>query len=105
MIEVVEYESEDGRNHYRKWFRSLPAQHADKVVQALRRMEAGNLGDHKSVGGGVFEHRIHTPALRIYFGRDGQELVILLAGGSKSQQSRDIARAQLLWQEYKDHYY
>lgn len=101
MIEVVEYEAENGKNHFRKWFQALPAPHANKVTQAVRRMEAGNLGDHKSVGGGVFEHRIHNPALRIYFGKDGGELVILLAGGSKTRQDQDIAKAQLLWEEYK----
>ena len=80
---------------------ALSAQHADKVVQAIRRMEAGNLGDYKSVGGGVFEHRIHNPVLRVYFGKDGDELVILLAGGSKTRQDRDIAKAKELWREYK----
>ena len=102
MTEVVEYESENGKNHFRKWFLVLPAHHADKVVQAIRRMEAGNLGDHKSVGGGVFEHRIHNPVLRVYFGKDGDELVILLAGGSKTRQDRDIAKAKELWREYKE---
>lgn len=101
MTEVVEYETENGKNHFKKWFLALPAQHADKVAQAIRRMEAGNLGDHKSVGGGVWEHRIHTPALRIYFGKEGDELVILLAGGSKTRQAQDIMKARTLWLEYK----
>lgn len=102
MIEIVEYETEDGKNHYKKWFKSLPSEHARKVVTAIRRMEAGNLGDSKHLSEGLYEHRIHNPAaLRIYFGKKGKELVILLAGGGKAHQGRDIARAKTLWQEYK----
>lgn len=101
MTEVIEYKSEDGTNHYKEWFNTLPVAHARKVVTAIRRMEAGNLGDYKSVGAGVFEHRIHNPALRIYFGMRGREVVILLAGGGKTHQDRDISKAKRLWYEYK----
>jgi putative addiction module killer protein len=72
------------------------------VTIALRRMRQGNLGDHKGVGEGVLEHRIHDgPGCRIYFGRDGKKLIILLGAGTKKRQQRDIAAAQRIWLHYK----
>ena len=65
------------------------------------RFEAGNLGDHRSVGAGVREARVmFGPGYRIYFGRDGTSLVLLLAGGTKASQTRDIRRAQDYWRDY-----
>jgi putative addiction module killer protein len=61
----------------------------------------GNLGDHKSVGGGVWEARImFGPGYRIYFGKEGRSIVLLLLGGDKQAQARDIRKAQLLWKKY-----
>lgn len=61
----------------------------------------GNLGDHKSVGDGVFEARLaFGPGFRVYFGRKGQSVVLLLLGGDKSSQTADIARARLYWAEF-----
>ena len=65
-------------------------------------MELGNFGDHEGVGEGVFELRIDFgPGYRVYYGRDGNELVILCGGGTKKRQSRDIAKAQIRWKAYK----
>jgi putative addiction module killer protein len=72
------------------------------VTIALRRMRQGNLGYHRGVGEGVLEHRIHDgPGCRIYFGRDGKKLIILLGAGTKKRQQRDIAAAQRIWLHYK----
>jgi putative addiction module killer protein len=69
---------------------------------ALTRIELGNLSNVKGVGAGVQEFRIDFgPGYRIYFGRDGDRLVILLAGRTKSRQQRDIAMAQKRWADYK----
>ena len=79
----------------------------DKSIQAhirirLRRMQAGNFGDCKSVGEGVIELRIHVGAgLRVYCGRYGKAIVLLLCGGDKSSQAADIKRAKALWSEWK----
>lgn len=65
-------------------------------------MEAGNLSNVKSVGSGLLEYRIdYGPGYRIYFGRDGERLIILLAGGTKKRQQADIATALMRWSEYK----
>ena len=101
-MQVVEYLASDGTSPFARWFDDLDPRAATKVTVALERMEQGNLGQHKSVGGGVVERIIDFgPGYRIYFGRDGDELVILLAGGSKSGQQQDIATAQARWTEYK----
>ena len=75
---------------------------AAKVTVALTRIELGNLSNVKTVGGGVLEYRIDFgPGYRIYFGRYGNELVVLLAGGTKSRQQRDIAAAEARWADYR----
>ena len=104
MIEVVEYESEDGSLPFRKWFTSLNVQAALKVRTALARMENGNFSNVKSVGWGVSEYKLDFgPGYRIYFGKEGDRLVILLGGGTKKRQSGDIEKAQALWKLYKQH--
>lgn len=75
---------------------------AAKVAVALARLEQGNLSNVKTVGEGVLEYRIDWgPGYRIYFGRDGNVLVILLTGGSKKRQQKDIDTAKMSWAEYK----
>ena len=69
---------------------------------AITRMAQGNLSNTKGVGGGLQEYRIDFgPGYRIYFGRDGERLVILLGGGTKRRQSDDIRNAQALWADYR----
>lgn len=103
MIRIVEYITDAGKNHFGEWLTKIPASHALRVTEVLYRMEHGNFGDHKSVGDGVMERRIFgKPALRIYYGMDGKDLVILLAGGGKHMQSKDIQKAKTLWNAYKE---
>lgn len=100
--EVVEYIDEQGHSPFGKWMTRLNAQAAAKVTTALYRMEQGNLSNTKSVGKGVFEFKIDFgPGYRIYFGQDGDVLIILLYGGTKKRQNDDVKHAQLLWAEYK----
>lgn len=101
VIEIKELMDERGRSYFARWFDGLDAIAAAKVTTVLGRMEQGNLGDTKSVGGGVLERRIaFGPGYRIYFGRDGDTLIILLGGGTKKRQSSDIEEARALWSEY-----
>ena len=65
-------------------------------------MKAGNLSNVRGVGGGVLESRINVgPGYRVYFGRDGDTLIILLGGGTKARQYADIERARRIWQDYR----
>lgn len=80
----------------------LDPQAAAKVTVALARMEQGNLSNVKTSDSGVLEHRIDFgPGYRLYFGRDGDTLIILLGGRTKRRQQDDIADAQTRWAEYK----
>jgi putative addiction module killer protein len=101
-MEVREYVATNGSSPYAKWFNGLNSQAAAKVAIAVSRMAQGNLSNAKSVGAGLQEYRIDFgPGYRIYFGRDGERLVILLGGGTKARQQDDIRRAQALWSEYR----
>jgi len=86
------------------WFESLKDKQTSRRIQArIDRAEEGNFGDHKAVGEGVFEMRIHHgPGFRVYFTQRGLEIVILLAGGDKSSQSQDIETARELARQLKE---
>ena len=103
LYKVLEYLTADGFSPYSKWCATLDVQTRVRIDTAVERFHGGNLGDHKSVGAGVIETRIHTgPGFRVYYGRDGDELVILLAGGSKKTQPKDVDAARDRWKDYKD---
>lgn len=98
-IFVVEYVDTDGQSPFATWFDRLDARGAAKVTVALARLANGNLSNVKGVGGGVFECRIDFgPGYRVYFGRDGEQLVLLLGGGTKRRQQSDIDAAKGRWQ-------
>ncbi len=102
MLELRYYLAEDGRSPFENWFSGLDAAAAAKVAVALARLEQSNLSSAKGVGEGVLEYRIDWgPGYRIYFGRDGEVLVILLTGGTKQRQKRDIEQAKAGWADYK----
>jgi putative addiction module killer protein len=102
MIDVREYLDREGRSPYARWFDHLHAPAAAKVAAAMTRIAQGNLSNVKGVGGGVFEYKIDFgPGWRIYFGKDGDRLVILLGGGTKKRQENDINRAIARWQDYR----
>jgi putative addiction module killer protein len=86
---------------FARWLKSLKdLQARAAIVLRLKQVQAGHLGDVKYVGGGVSELRWHLgPGYRVYFCKRGDEIIVLLAGGDKSTQQRDIARAQLLAKE------
>ncbi|MFN2266789.1 MAG: type II toxin-antitoxin system RelE/ParE family toxin [Desulfonatronovibrio sp.] len=101
---VKEYITADGRNHFRIWHGGLKDKKAQaKIDTKIARLRLGNFGDSKSVGQGVYEIRIHFgPGYRIYYGLDGQEIVLLLCGGDKSTQEKDIKKAKTFWKTYKE---
>ena len=101
-IEVLEYLTENKKNPFRNWLEGLRDRQARaKIRVRLNRIRLGNFGDIKSVGNGVSELRItYGPGYRVYFGRKGNTVVILLIGGSKKTQSKDIALAKKYWNDY-----
>ena len=99
---LSEYVAEDGSLPFRKWFDRLNAQAAAKVTTALYRLEQGYRSNIRSVGAGVFEYRIgYGPGYRVYFARTGEELILLLGGGNKKGQNRDVQTARLRWNHFK----
>lgn len=94
-IEVVRTEA------FNRWLDGLRDVRGRSVIaQRILRLAAGQLGDFKSVGAGVYELRIdHGPGYRLYFTRRGDRLIVLLCGGDKQSQRRDIARARILAEE------
>ena len=101
-LRVVHYVTNDGKDTFDAWFRRQNIQTRARVQTRIDRLELGNFGDCKSVGGGVSELRANFgPGYRIYFGRDGAELVILLGGGTKARQARDIETCRWYWEAYK----
>jgi len=102
MIEVRAYIDVSGRCPFTRWLEGLRAPAHAKAQTAIARMELGNLSNVRSVGSGVSEYRIDFgPGYRIYFGRDGDTLIVLLAGGTKQRQQHDIEAAKALWREYR----
>ena len=99
MIDVRPYINETGVEPFTLWLAGLRDKTAAaKILIRIGRVRAGNFGDEASVGEGVFELRVHVGAgYRVYFGRHGDVMVILLGGGDKSTQQSDIRRAKELW--------
>jgi putative addiction module killer protein len=97
------YSTADGKKPFQDWIESLTDGEAKaRILVRLERVRLGNLGDCKSVGEGVYELRIKIgPGYRVYFGRDGRVFVILLCGGSKATQRKDIANGKAYWQDYR----
>ena len=99
--EIKEF-TESGNSPFTDWFDSLDAVTAARVDKYIRRLEAGNFGSAKALQEGISELRLDFgPGYRVYFGRDGKTIIILLGGGSKRRQSFDIAAAIERWKKYK----
>ena len=101
---VTTYETHDGKRPFESWLDDLKDRRGRAAILArLARLELGNFGDCKSIGDGVSELRIPCgPGYRAYFGIDGPTLVVLLCGGDKKTQKKDIDLAKTYWKEYQD---
>ena len=101
-MNVREYLTADGKTRTASGWTHWTSRRV-RIQARVLRFSTGNLGDHKSVGGGVWEARVmFGPGYRIYFGKDGAQLVLLLLGGDKSTQTADVALAQELWKAYQE---
>ena len=93
---------ENGRSPYAEWHDALDSVTAERVDRYMLRLEAGNFGAAKFLQDGVFELRMDFgPGYRVYFGREGRAIIILLGGGSKRRQDADIAAAVERWKRYQ----
>ena len=102
MIEIRQYVDRQGRNCFEQWFKDQEGVTRARIVVALERLARGSFSSTKSLGAGVFELRLDFgPGYRVYFGKDGEAIVILLGGGTKKRQQSDIDGAHALWQQYK----
>jgi putative addiction module killer protein len=102
MPQLLEFVNSAGASPFARWRDRLDATARARVTLAVYRLEAGNFSAAKGAGAGIFELRLDFgPGYRVYFGKDGEQLVILLGGGTKKRQQADIDGAQALWQEYK----
>ena len=100
-LTVRQYVTADGKRPFLEWVLSLTKPVGARIQLRVQRFELGNLGDHKNVGEGVWEARVmFGPGYRIYFGKDGDSIIVLLAGGDKGSQAKDIARARGFWRDY-----
>ena len=96
------YIDENGNKRFAQWLERLDAAAAAKVTIAPSRLEQGNFSKVKGVGSGVFEYKIDFgPGYRIYFGKDGESLVILIGGGTKRRRQQEITAARECWAAYK----
>ena len=98
---IEKYETSSGSVPFDEWFNDLDEAIQARVDARLDRVVLGNFGDYKSVGNGVFELRLNFgPGYRIYYALDGLEIVLLLVGGDKKTQVKDIKIAQGCWKAY-----
>ena len=99
---IEEYIADNGASPFRRWFDKLDAVAAARITVALSRIARGATSNVKGIGDGVLEFRLDVgPGYRVYLGRDGLRLVILLGGGTKRRQGADIAAAKSCWTDYK----
>lgn len=99
---VIFYQDARGREPLNDWLNGLRDPMTRKrIIDRIFRLENGNYGDSKSLKDGVFELRLSFgPGYRLYFGEDGDTLVVMLCGGDKRSQTQDIATAKAYWKEY-----
>lgn len=97
------YRALDGTLPFEEWLENLRDVVARaKIKVRIKRATQGNFGDHRSVGAGIIELKVHYgPGYRVYLGLQGQEIIVLLCGGDKSTQEKDIAKAHEYWEDYK----
>jgi putative addiction module killer protein len=102
-VEVREYQTAEGESPLTEWLQRIrDGATRARIVARLDRLKAGLLGDWKTVSGGICELRIdHGPGYRVYCGQEGKTLILLLCGGDKSTQAKDIERAHAYWKNYK----
>jgi putative addiction module killer protein len=100
-LTIREYLTPEGKSPFREWLDTFALPVRARIQARVFRFELGNLGDHKAIGGGVWEARLaFGPGYRLYFAKQGRTIILLLLGGTKASQAKDIRRARQFWTEY-----
>lgn len=105
LVNIKIYKTHTGKTPYTKWRDKLDVNTAAIIAQRIDRVILGNFGDCDPIKGipGLHELRIHYgPGYRVYFGETNDTLIILLTGGNKASQNRDVAKAETYWFDYKE---
>ena len=99
QIEILT--EEDGKKPFIEWIENLQLKDQERINNRIARIQSGNFGDTKSVGDGVFELRFFFGSgFRVYYAKRNDKIVIILSGGDKSSQDKDIKKAKTLWNDY-----
>lgn len=100
---INEYTDEQGKSPYAQWLNSLRDSRAKaKIIMQVDKMELGLFGDVEPIGEGLSELRIHYgPGYRVYYGKEDNQVFLLLCGGDKSTQAKDIKKAKQYWKDHK----
>lgn len=103
-MDIQIYRDKNGNEPFEQWLTSIRDNPTvARIDNRLKRVRLGQLGDHRSIGEGVFEFRLDFgPGYRIYFSRIGNQQLLLLMGGDKNSQAKDIARAKQYWKDFKE---
>lgn len=103
LVQIDYFRDAAGKSPYKKWYDSIQDSLTQTIIDArLARVRLGNFGDCKSLGQTVYELRItHGPGYRIYFGKKNERVILLLCGGDKGNQEKDIKKAQELWKIWR----
>ncbi len=103
LVEIIIYQTENGKEPFYDWLDTLEENIEERIQSRINRVKLGNLGDYKSLGNGILELRLDFGSgYRIYFGFDGSRIIVLLCGGDKKTQTKDIKKAQQYWRNYND---
>lgn len=103
LIEIREYLTPSGRNPFRVWVDALDMKTQERIYSRIRRLSQGNFGVNRHLGSGMHEAIFDFgPGYRLYYGYHLGKLVLLLCGGDKSSQSKDIETARGYWQQYQE---
>src|SRR3989338_6925856 len=105
--EIRIYKNKKGKAPVLKWLSAIKNNKIkNQIKNRIRRLSLSHFGDYKHVGNGVYELRVHFgPSYRIYFGFFNEAVIVLLSGGEKNKQQKDIEKAKLFWLDYNERYY
>jgi putative addiction module killer protein len=102
-FKILNFKTDEGKEPFIEWFKTLDKNYRKRIFIRMDRIESGNFGEYKNLGEGVSELKFtFGSGYRIYFGKDQDKIIILLCGGDKKTQSKDIIKAKQYWRNYNE---